>query len=51
MCYTSKYIDALSPIPHSAKEKAEKTFAFMYMNIMKDDGIIIRDGLHEFYVY
>lgn len=35
----------------TAREKAEKTFAFTYMNIMKDDGSIIRDGLHEFYVY
>ena len=34
-----------------AKEKAEKTFAFTYMNIMKDDGSIIKDGIHEFYVY
>ena len=36
---------------HTAKEKAEKTFGFTYMNIMKDDGSIIRDGIHEFYVY
>lgn len=36
---------------HAAKEKVEKTFAFTYMNIMKDDGSIIRDGVHEFYVY
>ena len=37
--------------PTLAKEKAEKTFAFTYMNIMKDDGSIIKDGIHEFYVY
>ncbi len=33
------------------KNKAEKTFAFTYLKIMNDDGSIIKDGLHELYVY
>ena len=35
----------------SAKEKADKTFAFSYLKIMKEDGSIVQDGSHELYVY
>jgi hypothetical protein len=34
-----------------SREKAEKSFSFAYMKVMKDDGSIIRDGPHELYVY
>ena len=35
----------------TAKEKADKTFAFTYMKIMKEDGSIVEDGTQELYVY
>lgn len=34
-----------------ARDKSEKTFAFAYMKIMRDDGSIIPDGQHELYIY
>ena len=34
-----------------AKEKPDKTFAFAYLKIMKEDGSIVHDGSHELYVY
>ena len=34
-----------------AKDKSEKTFAFAFMKIMRDDGSIVPDGQHELYVY
>ncbi len=36
---------------NESRDKAEKTFAFTYLKIMNDDGSIIKDGLHELYVY
>ena len=33
------------------KNKMDKTFAFSYMKLMKDDGSIIPDGTHELFVY
>lgn len=36
---------------HTAKDKSEKTFAFAFMKIMRDDGSIIPDGSHDLYVY
>ncbi len=35
----------------AAKDKADKTFAFAYMKIMKEDGSIIQDGSQQLYVY
>lgn len=29
----------------------DKTFAFSYLKLMKDDGSIIPDGTHELFVY
>ena len=29
----------------------DKTFAFSYMKLMKDNGSIIPDGTHELFVY
>jgi hypothetical protein len=36
---------------NEGKDKMEKTFAFAYLKIMKDDGAIFPDGLHELFVY
>lgn len=36
---------------NESKDKAEKTFSYTHMKIMKEDGSIIEDGLHELYVY
>lgn len=33
------------------KDKMEKTFAFSYIKLMKDDGSIIPNGTHELFVY
>ena len=41
----------ISHISSLAKDKSEKTFAFTFMKMMKDDGSIIRDGPHDLYVY
>lgn len=35
----------------AAKDKSEKTFAFTFLKIMRDDGSIIPDGPHELFVY
>ena len=35
----------------AAKDKAEKTFAFSFLKLMKEDGSIVCDGQHELYVY
>ena len=36
---------------NESRDKADKTFAFTFLKIMNDDGSIIKDGLHELYVY